>query len=87
MCQYEEMRVKLTDISDAEENLEVENYLINKLFEKPESVIDKIMVSTMRVRDKNSVSSGMLIKVRKFDRLELVRINRYRRIIQKIIGC
>ena len=53
----------LTNISDDEDNLEVENDLLNKLSKQPASVVDKAIDSAAHVMDQKSISSDMLSKI------------------------
>ena len=58
----------LTDVSNTEDSLEVENDLRKQLFEKPDAVIDEVMASATHVRDHKSVSADMLSKIWRIDR-------------------
>ena len=42
--------------------------MINKLFEQPELVIDKVITSASHVRDQKSVSADVLSKIRRIDK-------------------
>ena len=53
----------LTNALDDEVNLEIENDLMNELFEKPESVMDKVMTSTAHMMGQKSVSTDTLSKI------------------------
>ena len=50
----------LTNVSDNEGNLEVENYLTNEMLEQQDSVIDKLMAIDRHTSDQKSTSTDML---------------------------